>query len=77
MFDCKTCETLSDEVKFLREQLKAMTDRLVALTNPLALQVLSPLPQYNPDDFHGTSQMDEMIEYDDYGQRILKKRIDS
>lgn len=77
MFECKSCETLKGEVVFLREQLKAMTDRLVALTNPLALQVVNPLVQLAPEDFYGTSSQDEVISYDVYGQRMFSKRVTS
>jgi len=74
MFECKSCETLKGEVVFLREQLKAMTDRLVALANPLALQAVNPLVQIAPDDFYGTSSQDEVIQYDVYGQKMFSKR---
>lgn len=76
MFDCKSCKTLEQEVKFLREQVKAMTDRLVVLANPLALQALNPTMQIAPEDFYGTSSQDEVISYNEYGEKILVKRTE-
>lgn len=75
MFKCRTCKTLTNEVAFLREQVKSMTDRLVALANPAALQALGFSQRLEENDFYGTSEQDEVIEYDNYGQRILTKRV--
>lgn len=75
MFDCKNCKTLEKEVEFLRSQLSAMTDRLVALANPLALQAVSQgVGGIDPEEYYGTSSQDEVFAYDEFGQRILSKR---
>lgn len=73
MFDCKNCKTLEDEVKFLRAQLSSMTDRLVAIASPGALQAVNQ-SQFVADDFYGTSSQDEVISYNNYGEKVLVKR---
>lgn len=38
MFNCKNCKTLESEIIFLREQHKSLLDRVMALSNPMALE---------------------------------------
>lgn len=74
MMGCKTCEALSEEVKFLREQLKSMTDRLVALTSPMAFQAVTNTIG-DPEDFYGSSTQDQFVSYDEHGERILLDKV--
>lgn len=68
--DCSKCEVYADEVKFLREETKRLTDRLVAMTNTHAYQAVT---YRQPDgDFYG-SETDEFIEYDPVtGQKVIR-----
>ena len=78
MFDCKKCEALTDEVENLRaslsksqEQTGKLVDRLIAVTSPDALAMLHPEKSYDPKDYYGNED-DEMIEFDEFGQKIIK-----
>jgi len=72
MFECKSCATLQDEVKHLRETNQKLTDQLVAIASPYAYHAINQAP-YDPKDYYG-SDFDEMIEYDDYGQKIIVRK---
>ncbi len=74
MFPCSKCQALGSEVVFLREQLKAMTDRLVALANPNAYQLVNQ-PAYNPDDYYGSSSKDQYVEYGEMGEPVLMEKF--
>lgn len=70
MFSCSKCSVMESEVKFLREEVRRLLDRLLAVTNPYAYQAVQS-PLVPPEDCYGSST-DEMIEYDPItGQRIL------
>lgn len=75
MFKCSKCEALQDENKFLREQMKALTDRLMAIASPQAYgAIYAPIAS---NEFYGGDE-DEMIAYSPYGEKItVKKVVDS
>lgn len=72
MFKCTKCEALGEEVLFLRQEIKGLMDRLLALTNPEAYQAIRCAP-IDPKDCYGSDD-DEMIEYGLNGQKILRLR---
>lgn len=68
MFKCSKCEAHESEVHFLREQIKALTDRLVAISSPYAYQAVHQ-PQIDLSQFYGGD--DEVIEYAANGQKVI------
>lgn len=75
MFKCQKCEALEAEIAFLRETNSKLTDRLVAVASPLAYQAINPTA-YDERDYYG-NEHDEMIEFDEFGQKIILKRQQS
>lgn len=73
MFKCQSCLALKDEVKFLREQVRALNDRLVALTNVSAYQAVTMPTDEDPNDYFGNGN-DEFISFDDMGQKMLLRK---
>jgi hypothetical protein len=71
MFDCKRCEQMKDEIKFLREQNQKLTDHALVAKNGHAFASLKPA---NPQDYYGSSQDDEYVAYDEFGQKVLMKK---
>jgi len=67
---CPKCQTLESEVAFLREELKRLTDRLLAVTQPQAYQAIH-YPAMNQEDTYGSDE-DDIIEYGIYGQRLIR-----
>lgn len=70
MFNCSKCEALHEEVVFLRDQLKTMTDRLVALTDPRAYEAVHP-GTYKAEEYYGSSTADQYVGYDEHGEKVL------
>lgn len=68
MFGCSKCEVYAEEVKYLREELRKTTDRLLAATNLQAYQAVSLTAPSG--EFYG-GEGDEQIEYGQYGQKML------
>lgn len=61
---------MRDEVAFLREQLKTMTDRLTAIADARAFQAVRSGP-VDVTQFYGSSPNDQYISYNDMGQKVL------
>lgn len=75
MTDCQQCKALTEEVSFLR----GLTDRLLSLANKSALQAVRPeayASTFNPQEYYGTSDSDEVYEYNEYGQKVLSKKFE-
>jgi hypothetical protein len=72
MFHCKKCEIYKAEVAYLREMNKSLQDRLMALADAKAYGAVSaPLFTEDPKGYFGTD--DEVVEYNEYGQKITVK----
>lgn len=71
MFKCIKCEALMDENKFLREQTRALTNQIIALSNPQTYGILNPIAP--SDEFYG-GENDEMVTYNEYGEKIIVKK---
>ena len=69
MFECKGCEAHSEEIKFLREQVKSLTE-LLAKANPLVSAPKHLDVAGSALGYFGDGQ-DQYIQYDQYGQKIL------
>ena len=67
---CLKCKTLESEVLFLREEVRRLSDRLLAVTQPLAYQAIQ-FPNMHPEDCYG-SDTDEMIDYGQMGQKVIR-----
>jgi len=72
MFSCNKCQTfkvLSEALEFERQRNKELQDRLVALADAKAYHSITYMNNqgYSSDD-------DEYIDYDDFGQEILVKK---
>ncbi len=72
MFDCKKCEVLQEEIKFLREQNQKLTDHALVSKNGHAFAAIQK--NENPEEFYGSSSNDEYIGYDNFGQKVLLKK---
>lgn len=72
MFKCQKCEAYEAEIAFLRDTNSKLTDRLVAVANPVAYQAVNP-QEFDPKDYYG-NEHDEMIDFDEFGQKIIVKR---
>jgi hypothetical protein len=72
MFDCKSCELLKNENSFLREQVKALQDRLMALADTNAYKAVTAKPLENNSAYFGGGD-DDVISYNEYGERIIVK----
>lgn len=66
MFNCKKCLTLESEVLFLREQVKSLGDRVLALTNPIALAAVTADSDDGEDLY--------VEQYTQFGEKILVKQ---
>lgn len=66
MVRCQKCEVLSEEIKFLRQQNKSLTDRLAMIAYPAGFAGR----QYNASDYVGGGG-DQYVGYDEYGQRVI------
>ncbi len=71
MFDCKTCKILAEQNEFLREQVKLLTDKVLALANPQALALSRYEPFRSQDEFYGSSNDDVTLAYDEFGQQTV------
>ena len=72
MFKCPKCETLADEVKFLRDANTRLIDRLTAIADARAFEAVNFRPS-NHNDFYGNG--DDLYEsYDKFGERIVLKK---
>lgn len=71
MFKCQKCEALEAEIAFLRDTNSKLIDRLVAMANPIAYQAVNP-QAFDPKDYYG-NEYDEMIEFDEFGQKVIAK----
>ena len=72
MFDCKSCELLKNENSFLREQVKALQDRLMALADTSAFRAVTNKPVEMNSAYFGGGD-DDMIAYNEYGERVIVK----
>jgi len=74
MFKCKGCESLKEEIQFLREQNKGLTDRLTAIADVRAYSAVSlNSGRVDPKDYYGNEE-DEFIEADQFGARMIVKK---
>lgn len=73
MFDCKTCKILAEQNEFLREQVKTLTDKVLALANPQALALARYEPE-NSSQFYGSSDEDVLMAYDEFGQQTVVEK---
>jgi hypothetical protein len=71
MFKCEKCETLEKEVAFLRDTNAKLVDRIMALADAKAYSAVNSSVVEGKDYFGGGD--DEMIAYNEYGQKILVK----
>ena len=74
MFRCKKCEALESEVGFLRLRNKELTDRLLAVANPMAFEAVRYQDSTKSDDYYGGVKGDQYISYDEFGQKILVEK---
>lgn len=68
MFECRTCTAHENEILFLREQIKSLSDRLLALTNPHALAALRH-EEGDVQQYYGSSTDDKVLAFDEFGQQ--------
>ncbi len=74
MFRCQKCEVMEKELIYLREQNEKLTNKLLAVADVRAYTAVQfGNGQYRPEDYYGNDQ-DELIEYDDLGQKVIVKR---
>ena len=80
MFECKSCKALlmgidllKQENSHLKETNKKLTDQVIILSNQQAYNILELPPTGKLEDYYG-NEHDELIEYDDFGQKVLVKR---
>lgn len=66
MFNCSKCEVLNDEVKFLREQVKGLTDRLAELAGSVGRSAQN----LDGQGYFGDGN-DQYVAYNDIGQKVL------
>lgn len=69
MFKCSKCEAQENEISFLREEIRRLTDRLIAMANPIAYQAVNQSGR-DSSEFYGFDT-DEMISYNEFGQKII------
>lgn len=76
MFECKTCTVLSEEVKYLREQNKSLSDKLLAVSHPHALA--ASRQAFDSGEYYGSSEDDRLLAFDEFGQEtsIEAKKAD-
>jgi hypothetical protein len=75
VFDCKACAPKDEEIKFLREQVKDLQNKLTCIADARAYQTLNSGPIENPELYYGTGH-DDYVEYDQFGQKVITSRID-
>ncbi len=71
MFPCSGCKLLKDEVVYLREQVKQLQDRLMALADAKAYGAVS-FSRPAGGDYYGNGE-DKTIEINEYGEQVLVK----
>ena len=70
MFDCQKCSLLKEVLEYEREKNRQLLDRLLGPSQ-------ASVPKgFDPKDYYGGGN-DEMIEYDEYGQKIIVTRKDN
>lgn len=74
MFKCAKCETLERENQFLRDQNEKLLDRCMALADARAYAAVRVVPE-DDNTFYGGGD-DEMIDYNEYGQKVIVKKVD-
>lgn len=74
MFECKACEAKDDEIRFLREQNKALTDKVTAIADIRAFEAVKF--DRSDTDYYGSSPDDCYVGYDDMGRSVLMKKAD-
>lgn len=67
MLKCKACEVRDKEINFLREQIEKMTDKLIALTSPLALSALRP--DSNSNEYYGSGE-ELTLGWNEFGESV-------
>lgn len=70
MVRCQKCEVLSEEIKFLRGQVKTLTDRLSMIAYPGGFVA----GKFTSSDYVGGGGGDQYVGYDEYGQRVLMEK---
>lgn len=73
---CEKCEVrklLAEQVSFLRTQVEELTKKLVVLADVKAYAYLDNSKD-DPQRYYGSSDDDEFIEHDDFGNEVLVKR---
>lgn len=71
MFECAKCHAHEDEIKFLREQVKTLTDKVLALASPATYSMIAGSTA--ADGFFGDGK-DQYVGFDTFGQRILMQK---
>ena len=69
MFKCDKCEILKGEVMFLRDQVKSLQDRLLAMADAKAYGAVHAPSVEGSSEFYGTNDLIEA--YNEYGEKIL------
>jgi hypothetical protein len=68
--ECQKCLHLESEVNYLRDQVKRLTDRVIALAAPSVYDRIDSAP--NPSaSYFGDGKGDQYKVYDEYGQAFL------
>lgn len=73
MFDCKVCQAKEDELLYLREQIKTLTDKVVELASRLIPQP----PVYLEDGAQRNSwdgSPDYQMTNDDFGEPMILRK---
>ena len=74
LLGCKKCQSLEEQVRFLREANEKLTQALIAMKDkPAFASVHAANGQHDTSGYYG-GENDDLIEYDEFGREILVKR---
>lgn len=70
MFKCEKCKAYESEIAFLREQVKLLSEKVVALADTKAYGAIQMgRKPYVADEYFGSN--DEVVEFNEFGEKVV------